>query len=420
MSAPFVPAVQARPETFAVRAADHIDRGRRRGRELSTGIDSALSAYRHFFSHLAIAEADVASAAASSHARLREWSPTAAEEVAAVADGAGIEVTELMEIIARTEIMTQAPVAPTECSTISHTRPGASVAAQNWDWAVDFSTLWHINDVGAVPGQHRHVGIAEYGMLGKIGLNEAGVGVLLNILKHRADGPGGVPVHMILERVLSEAGSLAEALEIIHSAPTSSSSIITVITAEAAVQVEIAGEAKRERRAGADGFLVHTNHFLHPDLLDGSLELRPGSTSRARLGHLDEAVAGLSAGRSEAVHGGSVHGGSAHGDPARAEGDPARAEGDPARAEDDPARAEAAEAAPGPGSSGPVTIGDLTKLLTTGPDEPPVCAVPGPDAAYGDRSATLVTVRIDPGRKQIDLAPGSPAEGLRGNRRFQL
>ena len=403
MSAPFVPAVQARPETFAVRAADHIDRGRRRGRELSTGIDSALSASRHFFSHLSIA--DAAGAAASSHARLREWAPTAAEEVAAVADGAGVEVTELMEIIARTEIMTQAPVAPTECSTISHTRPGASVAAQNWDWAVDFSTLWHINDVGAVPGQHRHVGIAEYGMLGKIGLNEAGVGVLLNILKHRADGPGGVPVHMILERVLSEAGSLAEALEIIHSAPTSSSSIITVITAEAAVQVEIAGEAKRERRAGADGFLVHTNHFLHPDLLDGSLELRPGSTSRARLRHLDEAVAGLSAGRSEAA-GGSAHGGSAH--------------GDPARAEDAPARAGAAETAPGPGSSGPVTIGDLTKLLTTGPDEPPVCAVPGPDAAYGDRSATLVTVRIDPGRKQIDLAPGSPAEGLRGNRRFQL
>src|SRR5699024_10655295 len=244
----------------------------------------------------------------------------------------------------------------------------------------------HINDVGAVPGQHRHVGIAEYGMLGKIGLNEAGVGVLLNILKHRADGPGGVPVHMILERVLSEAGSLAEALEIIHSAPTSSSSIITVITAEAAVQVEIAGEAKRERRAGADGILVHTNHFLHPDLLDGSLELRPGSTSRARLRHLDEAVAGLSAGRSEAA-GGSAHGGSAP--------------GDPARAEDAPARAEAAEAAPGPGSSGPVTVGDLTKLLTTGPDEPPVCAGPGPGAASGGRSATLVTVRIDPGRKQI-------------------
>src|SRR5699024_3065878 len=89
------------------------------------------------------------------------------------------------------------------------------------------------------------------------------------------------------------------ALEIIHSAPTSSSSIITVITAEAAVQVEIAGEAKRERRASGDGFLVHTNHFLHPDLLDGALELRPGSTSRARLRHLDEAVAGFSAGRAE-------------------------------------------------------------------------------------------------------------------------
>src|SRR5699024_12329757 len=135
-----------------------------------------------------------------------------------------------------------------------------SVAAQNWDWAVDFSTLWHINDVGAVPGQHRHVGIAEYGMLGKIGLNEAGVGVLLNILKHRADGPGGVPVHMVLVRVLSEAGSLAEPLEIVHSAPTSSRSLITVTTAEAAVQVDVAGEAKRERRSPGDGFPVHAHH----------------------------------------------------------------------------------------------------------------------------------------------------------------
>src|SRR5699024_12519041 len=84
-------------------------------------------------------------------------------------------------------------------------------------------------------------------------------------------------------------------------------------------------------------------------------------------------------------------------------------------------RAEAASSQAGSGSScPPVPIGDLTKLLTTGPDEPPVCAVPGPEAADGDRSATLVTVRIDRGRKQIDLAPGSPAEGLRGNRRFQL
>ena len=74
-------------------------------------------------------------------------------------------------------------------------------------------------------------------MLGKIGLNEAGVGVLLNILKHTGDGPGGVPIHMIFNRVLSRASTLAEALEIVHSSPTSSSSIITVITAEAAVQV---------------------------------------------------------------------------------------------------------------------------------------------------------------------------------------
>ncbi|MGO3062485.1 MAG: C45 family autoproteolytic acyltransferase/hydrolase, partial [Brevibacterium aurantiacum] len=250
MSTEYVPAAEVRPETFMVRASDHLRRGTQRGRELRTGIESAIAGYRRYFEFLSIAEADVRAAAASSLARLQAWSPEAAEEVAAVAQGAEIPVEELMEVIARTEIMTLAPASATECSTVSFTRPGSSLAAQNWDWAADFSTLWHINDVGAVPGQLRHVGIAEYGMPGKIGLNEAGVGVLLNILKHEGDGAGGVPIHMILERVLSTASTLAEALEIIHSAPTTSSSIITVVTADEVVQVEIANAEKRERRAG--------------------------------------------------------------------------------------------------------------------------------------------------------------------------
>jgi isopenicillin-N N-acyltransferase-like protein len=400
LSTEFVPAAEVRPETFTVRADDHIDRGHKRGQELRTGITSTLAAYRRYFDHLNIAEEAVRSAAASSFEALQKWSPTDAEEVAAVAAGAGIEVGELMEIIARTEIMTQAKAAPTECSTVSFSSPGASVAAQNWDWAADFSTLWHINDVGAVPGQHRHVGIAEFGMLGKIGLNEAGVGVLLNILKHTADGPGGVPVHAILGRVLAQASSLDEALEIIHSAPTSSSSIITVITAEAAVQVEIAGDRKRERRtggagtdsardkgAGDGGFLIHTNHFLHPDLLEGALELRPDSTSRERYRHLEETVERFAATRQRVADEGAG------------------------------ATRTAVEHAD---AANPVTVGDLTKLLTTGPDEAPVCCTPAPGATYGNRSATLVSVRIDPARRQIDVAPGSPAEGLRGNRRFQL
>lgn len=399
MSAEFVPAADVRPEVFTVRASDHIGRGKQRGRQLRTGIESAIAGYRRYFAHLSIAEADVRSAADASFVRLQDWAPGAAEEIVAVAEGAQVPVADLMEVIARTEIMTQAPAAPTECSTLSLTRPGSSIAAQNWDWAADFSTLWHINDVGAVPGQLRHVGIAEYGMLGKIGLNEAGVGVLLNILKHDGDGPGGVPIHMILERVLSQATTMTEALTIIHSAETSSSSIITVVTAEEAVQVEIANSQKRERRAGDSdsvdsdsvaeaagesvgsraGFLIHTNHFLHPELLPGALELNQTSTSQARYAHLESKVA-------EAV-----------------------------------AESKVAETVAAGESAGVhETTADLVDLLTTAPEEAPVCCIPEPGAAYGDRSATLVTVQIDPERKRIDLAPGSPAHGLRGNRRYQL
>ena len=72
MSTEFVPAAEVRPTTFAVRASDHVARGRQRGEELRTGIASALDAYRRYFSHLSIAEAAVQSAAASSLERLRE------------------------------------------------------------------------------------------------------------------------------------------------------------------------------------------------------------------------------------------------------------------------------------------------------------------------------------------------------------
>ncbi|GAA1814374.1 MULTISPECIES: C45 family autoproteolytic acyltransferase/hydolase [Brevibacterium] len=385
MTADFVSAAAVRPEVFVSRAGDHIQRGLQRGRELRTGIGAAIAGYQRYFAHLGITEVEARHAADDSYARLQAWAPEAAAEISAVAEGSGRTVTEIMEVIARTEIMTLAKAAPTECSTVTRVVPGATVSAQTWDWLADFSTLWHVGDVGAVPGQLRHVGIAEYGMLGKIGLNEAGVGVHLNILKHADDRAGGVPVHAVLDRVLSTAHTLTEAVEIIRSAPTSSSSVITVVTAEAAVQVEIAGEAKRELRPGdpvANGdvgaadteavlaeadVLLHTNHFLHPDLQAGAMELRADSSSRPRYDFLAARTAA------------------------------AITAGDP-----------------------PETTADLVALLTSGPGDPPVSCTPEPGAAYGDRPATLVTVQIDPGAKTIDLAPGSPADGLHGNRRFQL
>ncbi|MGO3557291.1 MAG: C45 family autoproteolytic acyltransferase/hydrolase, partial [Brevibacterium aurantiacum] len=150
------------------------------------------------------------------------------------------------------------------------------------------------------------------------------------------------------------------------------------------VQVEIANAEKRERRAGdtsaipgekpgaeaGAGFLLHTNHFLHPELIPGSLELNATSTSRARHAHLEQRLE-----------------------------DYAKQVGT---------------------SGGPESTADLTDLLTTGPGEAPVSCTPDPGATYGDRSATLVTVQIDPKRKQLDLAPGSPADGMQGNRRYQL
>jgi isopenicillin-N N-acyltransferase-like protein len=53
-------------------------------------------------------------------------------------------------------------------------------------------------------------------VLGKIGVNNHGVGVHLNILHHGADGgPIAVPVHVLARAVLDGASGLGEALAIV-------------------------------------------------------------------------------------------------------------------------------------------------------------------------------------------------------------
>ncbi|RAB11013.1 isopenicillin acyltransferase, partial [Burkholderia multivorans] len=134
MSTEVVPAANVRPELFVTRARDHVQRGLQRGRDLRTGIGSAIAGSQRYFSFLGIAGADVRAAAGDSFARLGDWAPDQAAEISAVAEGSGRTTNEIMQVIARTEIMTLAKAAPTECSTLSRTRPGATISAQTWDW----------------------------------------------------------------------------------------------------------------------------------------------------------------------------------------------------------------------------------------------------------------------------------------------
>lgn len=268
-------------------------RPREFGRAWSPEIRTAIDAYLRHFELVGIAPEQARATGVAAHEALTRWSPVLATELEQIAAGAGLRLPDVAVLNARTEILATKPATTDgECSTAVRTGP-APVAFQTWDWNPELTpaaAVWHYrSDAG-----RRVSTFTEPGMLAKIGVSDAGLGVLFNILHHKADGGGsGVPVHAIARRILDEARTVEDAVDIARPAPASASSAITVVTRQPdsdAVTLEITPSGVGVVRRREDGWLLHTNHLLDPDLAVGDTSPAT-STTQARLAHL-QSVAG--------------------------------------------------------------------------------------------------------------------------------
>ena len=343
------------------------ERGEALGRRFAAEIACAATAYTEFFRDLGIADATVAHTVAGCDAALREWAPHLSAEIDAVAAGAGMPSRSVLLLNSRTEVLAAELLPMSECSTLVRvppTRPGLDapvLSTQTWDWAPRLTpdgVMWrYATDAGG-----RVVTFVEPGMLAKIGVNDRGLGVHFNFLDHITDTiDGGVPLHAIVRRILDEASSVDEAIELARSARVGASSVITVVAtgpgqcAAAAIEISPAGVAAV--RPDDDGWLPHTNHFLDPGLAAGEVS-EATSTTRGRLAHLHSVMAN----------------------------DPS---GDLARA----------------------VLPDLARRLCgAGGSAAPICVVEDPTRPPTEQWRTLLTIRLDPQAGVIHYAEGSPAE----------
>ena len=77
-----------------------------------------------------------------------------------------------------------------ECTTLAF--KNQRILGQNWDWESDIEELAVILDIETEDG-HRILTMTEPGMIGKIGMNNHGVGVGLNFMTIDNYQPYGVP-----------------------------------------------------------------------------------------------------------------------------------------------------------------------------------------------------------------------------------
>ena len=281
-------------------AGTAYERGRQYGTQARVRVHLSVQAYRSVFAHYAGWDWDtVRRAAAGFQAPIAAFRPAYLEEMRGIADGAGLDLADVLAINVRTEVMyaakaRQAPLAsrtghpPAECSAFAvvpgPARPGATLIGQNWDWLLHAAHTLVVLEVTQDTGPD-FVTVVEAGLLAKAGLNASGLGLVTNALVTDADvGEPGLPYHVLLRAIL-DCATLTEALMVLQAGPRSSSANYLIAHASgAALNVEAApGDFTRLYPLFPDhGVLVHTNHFLSPRLhpVDVSLWAMPSSAVR--------------------------------------------------------------------------------------------------------------------------------------------
>jgi isopenicillin-N N-acyltransferase like protein len=284
------------------------ERGRAFGAAQADRIAAVADTYDRLFAQAAgLDVAAVRELGASALERIDAWAPALREEIQGLAEGSGQDVARIGALNARTELLAAGSAAG-ECSTVAVlgtlTRDGRPLGLQTWDWHEELADGWLVWEIEHPDGRTVRT-LTEAGIVGKIGVSSAGVGIHLNILGHEQDGPPlGVPVHVLCRRVLDEADGPVEAMTLLTTATVSASSAATVVADDqeggAACTVELSPAGPGFVTPDVRGVLVHTNHFLADPGRRGDTMVREAPDSVLRLDHALRRTAGLVEGEVDA------------------------------------------------------------------------------------------------------------------------
>jgi isopenicillin-N N-acyltransferase-like protein len=274
------------------------ERGAELGRQAERQIRQSVDMYRATFAHYTgLSWGEVRERAAAFRPAIDAYDPELVPEMAATAAGAGVDLEDILAINTRTEVMygLGAKMAP-ECTAFGAraeaTRDGHVLLGQNWDWlpaSVDNCILLEVEATGGPA----FVTFVEAGLLAKIGFNDAGIGMVTNLLLTEEDqgDSSGVPFHVILRGILASA-TFDEAVGAITRARRASSGNFIVASAEGELvdlEVRPGGPEHVHRIEPTDDEVHHANSFCGPigSARDRGAELLPCAPRRTRrLGEL--------------------------------------------------------------------------------------------------------------------------------------
>ncbi|RSL52973.1 hypothetical protein CEP54_010612 [Fusarium duplospermum] len=201
---------------------------------------------------------------------LEKLCPEYLEEMRGIAEGAEVPLLDIVALNVRTEInfglFSEDPELPIEldgCTALAiKSGHGPSFLSQNWDWQTrqgENLIVYTVHQPDTdIP---RFSIVTEAGIIGKIGLNESGVGVCLNAIKARGVDHTRWPVHLALRKVL-ESSSRQSAINELVSTGLAGSAHLLIADELGATGLESTAKTVELVPADDQGVVIHSNHLL--------------------------------------------------------------------------------------------------------------------------------------------------------------
>lgn len=271
---------------LVISEGEPFTRGLHLGRSQQERVQHTVNAYMRIFENFAgLGRAAVFEQAERFMPAIANFAPYLLEEIRGIAEGAQCDVREIVAINARTELMYGVTHRP-ECSAIAisaeASADGHIRVGQNWDWhpsLVGTLVLWLVRrDDGP-----DLLTLTEAGIVGKIGVNAAGLAMCINLLRSDSDSGGpAAPMHIILRRVLEACRNVDEAVALIGETPRCTSCNHMLADRSGAIADVEATPAGQWVHRPAHAILTHTNHCTNPVLAAHDRYVRDYPETRER------------------------------------------------------------------------------------------------------------------------------------------
>ncbi len=195
--------------------------------------------------------------------------PEIIQEIKGIADGANVELLDILSLNSRSEIFRYGfSDGCTSIGQIDHITKEVYIG-QNWDWVSCYKdTLVALDITQPNTGKPRIFLITEAGFVGKQGFNTSGVGLLQNAIKHTSVDLTHWPIQIAIRKAL-EQHTASDSLAVLkkHGVASSVSLLVADRTQTFNIEATPLGiqVIKPTINEIGDTLITHTNHLLHPN-----------------------------------------------------------------------------------------------------------------------------------------------------------